>query len=427
MKYFLRTYRESIIRANNTTLAFTLCYPLFLFVVLSVLPQYSYAGWARVNLDILGYPLPANMPKISDDPTAKVLRAALGFVTSGTGKAICTLAVIIAGMGALFHRITWIQALVITSGVGVVFGASNLLTILTGDVSHGMNSYALAAPGGGAVLGTCDNIGVGGINMPLNRACDMLRNTINVISGGYGATLATVCILFLGFATLFGKVTFPQALVLGVGIALVYGSIAIVNILWAATSHTDCLLNQALALITGHEMEFVFCRFLAELRGDSARFMATLAIIFLGFMAMLGRLSYATALVCLAGIAAVFGSDAIVNLLVPNSASCNNLFAFNLTGAYGAIEGVLCNILNLITGTPGKALASAAIVMLGFGAMLGKVSFGSALIVSTGIAIAFGAPQIIFMLTSMVDMCALSVTFSLSLGAMCSGSVAPIS
>ena len=56
---------------------------------------------------------------------------------------------------------------------------------------------------------------------------------------------------------------------------------------------------------------------------------------------------------------------------------------------------VLCTAAGWFTGNTGKGLATIAITVIGIGALLGKVSWGMAMIVGIGVAIVFGAAGII--------------------------------
>lgn len=56
---------------------------------------------------------------------------------------------------------------------------------------------------------------------------------------------------------------------------------------------------------------------------------------------------------------------------------------------------VFCTVVAWFTGNTGKGLATIAITIIGVGALLGKVSWGMALIVGTGVAIVFGAAGIV--------------------------------
>jgi type IV secretory pathway VirB2 component (pilin) len=65
-------------------------------------------------------------------------------------------------------------------------------------------------------------------------------------------------------------------------------------------------------------------------------------------------------------------------------------FAYNSDLGY-----VICNAAYLFTGNAGKGLATIGISILGVGALLGKVSWGLAIVVGVGIALIFYAPGII--------------------------------
>jgi type IV secretory pathway VirB2 component (pilin) len=56
---------------------------------------------------------------------------------------------------------------------------------------------------------------------------------------------------------------------------------------------------------------------------------------------------------------------------------------------------VLCTVVQWFTGNTGKGLATIAITVIGIGALLGKVSWGMAIIVGIGVAIVFGAASIV--------------------------------
>ena len=67
-------------------------------------------------------------------------------------------------------------------------------------------------------------------------------------------------------------------------------------------------------------------------------------------------------------------------------------FAGNVITPMG---NVLCTAVGWFTGNTGKGLATIAITVIGIGALLGKVSWGMAMIVGVGVAIVFGAAGIV--------------------------------
>ena len=71
-------------------------------------------------------------------------------------------------------------------------------------------------------------------------------------------------------------------------------------------------------------------------------------------------------------------------------------FAFATAGSNNTPMGnVLCTVAGWFTGNTGKGLATIAITVIGIGALLGKVSWGMAMIVGIGVAIVFGAAGIV--------------------------------
>ncbi len=56
---------------------------------------------------------------------------------------------------------------------------------------------------------------------------------------------------------------------------------------------------------------------------------------------------------------------------------------------------VLCTVTGWFTGNTGQGLATIAITVIGIGALLGKVSWGMAIIVGIGVAVIFGASEIV--------------------------------
>ncbi len=61
----------------------------------------------------------------------------------------------------------------------------------------------------------------------------------------------------------------------------------------------------------------------------------------------------------------------------------------------GTIGNLLCNVASWFTGPVGQGIATLAIIVIGIGALMGKVSWGMAIIVGIGVAVIFGAPTIV--------------------------------
>lgn len=66
--------------------------------------------------------------------------------------------------------------------------------------------------------------------------------------------------------------------------------------------------------------------------------------------------------------------------------------------AANPIGATLCKVVGWFTGVVGRAIATLAIIVVGIGALMGKVSWGMAIIVGIGVAVVFGADAIVGLL-----------------------------
>jgi type IV secretory pathway VirB2 component (pilin) len=76
-------------------------------------------------------------------------------------------------------------------------------------------------------------------------------------------------------------------------------------------------------------------------------------------------------------------------MVIPNTAAADP------PAGGDAISGVLCIVVKALTGPIGKAIATIAIVVLGIGLFMGKLSWPLALATALGIGMIFGADQIV--------------------------------
>ncbi len=56
---------------------------------------------------------------------------------------------------------------------------------------------------------------------------------------------------------------------------------------------------------------------------------------------------------------------------------------------------ILCSIVGIIQGQMGRAMATLAVLMLGIGALYGKVSWPMAIMVAVGVSVIFGAQTLV--------------------------------
>ncbi len=60
-----------------------------------------------------------------------------------------------------------------------------------------------------------------------------------------------------------------------------------------------------------------------------------------------------------------------------------------------AIAIVICNVVKQLTGSIGQALSTVAVIFIGIGLFMGKISWGLALGIAVGIAMLFGAESVV--------------------------------
>ncbi|MBY0354584.1 MAG: TrbC/VirB2 family protein [Rickettsiales bacterium] len=89
-------------------------------------------------------------------------------------------------------------------------------------------------------------------------------------------------------------------------------------------------------------------------------------------------------------------------LTVPEMAAAGG---FGGTDDGGPIGDVLCQVVQWFNGPVGAGIATLAVIIIGVGALLGKVSWGMAIIVGLGVAIVFGAGSVIESLTGATASC----------------------
>lgn len=91
---------------------------------------------------------------------------------------------------------------------------------------------------------------------------------------------------------------------------------------------------------------------------------------------------------------ALFATYAV--MLLPADASAAFLDAIVETDdGPSALINVLCNVVNWFTGGIGAGIATLAIIVVGIGALMGKVSWGMAIIVGLGVGVIFGASTVV--------------------------------
>lgn len=62
----------------------------------------------------------------------KALQTIVGYMTGNTGRLLATIAVAALGYSAYTGRISWSRAITIAIGIGIVFGAANIVDLFAG-------------------------------------------------------------------------------------------------------------------------------------------------------------------------------------------------------------------------------------------------------------------------------------------------------
>src|SRR4051812_7700784 len=79
----------------------------------------------------------ATFAKDVNDVFQDTLCGIAGWFTSGTGKAIATIAVIFLGIAAFFGKVTWGLALMFAVGIFAIFGASEIVNAVAAGHNSG--------------------------------------------------------------------------------------------------------------------------------------------------------------------------------------------------------------------------------------------------------------------------------------------------
>lgn len=133
--------------------------------------------------------------------------------------------------------------------------------------------------------------------------------------------------------------------------------------------------------------------------GRVGRGIATLGIIVLGIGAMMGKVSWQMALTVAVGVSIMFSGAKVVDLLVSApGASAQGLCDSAPSIDPLAISNALCSLASLATQPAGRAFGTLAVIFLGVGALMGKVSGPVAILLATGLATFYSAENIAGML-----------------------------
>lgn len=160
------------------------------------------------------------------------------------------------------------------------------------------------------------------------------------------------------------------------------------------------LLMPEMAHAGANNIEKTLCNVIALVQGQTGKNIASLAIIIVGIGAMMGKISAGLCMIVCVGIAMIFGANTIVFQLTGLTPRCAAAVA-----PPDGLEQAICNVTLVLMGPTGKAFAMVAVIIMGIGGLMGKISWGSALAMVVGIACLFGSVSIVQALGGPVGGC----------------------
>ena len=170
------------------------------------------------------------------------------------------------------------------------------LLLLLPDIAHA------AGGGAGGPVG-----GAGGD--PLSRTICLI---VGWLTGGMGQAIATMGIVMLGIGAMLGKVSWQMALIVAFGLSVMFSGAQIVTLL----TKQDASFCVGDAAFSAGYLESILCQVAEWSQTATGRALGTLAIIFLGITALMGKVSTGAALLLAAGVGVMFGAEDIGRELV---------------------------------------------------------------------------------------------------------------
>lgn len=140
------------------------------------------------------------------DPLSVTLCVVVNWFTGGLGRAIATLGIIVLGIGAVMGKVSWEFAIIVASGVAIMFGAGRIVALLTDNPIAENLCAGVTNPGGAGMLET------------------VLCNLADMVNSAAGRAIGTLAIIILGISSLLGKLPVGMSIVLGAGIGALYGA-----------------------------------------------------------------------------------------------------------------------------------------------------------------------------------------------------------
>lgn len=243
------------------------------------------------------------------------------------------------------------------------------------------------------------------IALAQSSASTVLCNVYWYINGPVGSAIAMLGVISLGVVSMFGKIQISSVLTIMAGIALIFGAPQILIKLDPDLTLCDIGSNAQTIYnnVIKSDMYVILACVITWFLGPMGKALASLSLIVIGLFATFGKISWHQAIVVAVGIATIFGTVSIVSTLgVPvygKDAAGGLSKTFRLIDACSdggfSLDVMLCNVIRMITGPVGQGIVTTGLVIVGLGALFGKVSWIISLVFALGTALIFGAENII--------------------------------
>lgn len=231
-----------------------------------------------------------------------------------------------------------------------------------------------------------------------SSVANVLCGVVQVIQGPVGSGIAVLGVISIGLISMFGKIQVSSLLTVLTGIAIIFGAPGMLTKL--IPGFQLCDTSTAVGLSPDIFTGLLGC-IIGWFIGPVGKVVATLALVLVGIFATYGRVSWHQAMLVAVGIATMFGSVTIVSTLVVPVAGGTATITSACAGgvdSFISISQIFCNLYGWFLGTTGKGIATIGMLILGVGALFGKVSWGIASVCAIGVGLIFGADSIIMAL-----------------------------
>ena len=230
-----------------------------------------------------------------------------------------------------------------------------------------------------------------------NSVANVICGVVNVITGPVGSAVAMLGVISIGLIAMFGKIQVSSVLTVLTGIAIIFGAPNLLAKL--VPTITACGTGVSAVTIGADQFATMLGCIVSLFVGPVGKTLATLSLVLMGIFATYGRISWHQAMLVAVGIATIFGSAAIVQSLgVPvdggNSVDITSLCGAGLSSVV-SVDMIFCNLMGWFKGSIGKGIATIGMLVIGFGALFGKVSWGIAMVFAVGIGLIFGSESVI--------------------------------